>query len=50
MKKILVYLSILTMVMGITAFECSSAELTGAKLYLQQKQTDKAKETLLTEY
>jgi tetratricopeptide (TPR) repeat protein len=47
MKRIIIYLSILTMVLGITAFDCSSAELTGAKLYIQQKQFEKAKETLL---
>ena len=37
------------MFLGFTAFECASAELTGAKMYLQQKQYDKAKETLLKE-
>ncbi len=49
MKKVLISLSILSMVLGFTAFECASAELTGAKMYLNQKQYDKAKETLLKE-
>ncbi|TSA26588.1 MAG: hypothetical protein D4R68_07085 [Ignavibacteriales bacterium] len=49
MKKAFIYLSILTMVLGITAFECGSAELEGAKLYIKQKQYDKAKEILLKE-
>ncbi|MHB9041779.1 MAG: tetratricopeptide repeat protein [Melioribacteraceae bacterium] len=49
MKKVLIGLSLLSMVLGFTAFECASAELTGAKLYLQQKQYAKAKETLLKE-
>lgn len=49
MKKVLIYLSIMGMVFGITAFQCASAELTGAKLYINQKQYEKAKETLLKE-
>ena len=49
MKKAFIYLSILTMVLGITAFECGSAEIEGAKLYIRQKQYDKAKEALLKE-
>ncbi|NMB81100.1 MAG: tetratricopeptide repeat protein [Ignavibacteria bacterium] len=49
MKKGLIYLGILSMVLGITAFQCASAELTGAKLYINQKQYDKAKEALLKE-
>jgi len=49
MKKGLIYLSILSMVLGFTAFQCASAELTGAKLYINQKQYDKAKESLLRE-
>lgn len=49
MKKTFIYLSILTMVLGITAFQCASAELTGAKLYINQKQYAKAKESLLKE-
>lgn len=47
MKKALIYLSLLGMVLGFMAFDCSSAELTGAKLYLGQKQYAKAKEALL---
>jgi tetratricopeptide (TPR) repeat protein len=46
MKKVLIGLSLLSMVLGFTAFDCSSAELTGAKLYINQKQYDKAKEAL----
>lgn len=37
------------MMLGIAAFQCSSPELTGAKLYINQKQYDKAKEALLKE-
>jgi tetratricopeptide (TPR) repeat protein len=37
------------MVFGFMAFDCSSAELTGAKLYIQQKQFDKAKDALQKE-
>jgi tetratricopeptide (TPR) repeat protein len=47
MKKVVVVLSLLTMVFGFSAFECSSAELTGAKMYIAQKHYDKAKESLL---
>lgn len=47
MKKVFIYLSLLGMVLGFMAFDCSSAELTGAKLYLNQKQYEKAKEALL---
>jgi tetratricopeptide (TPR) repeat protein len=49
MKRVFVYLSVLSMVLGLMAFECSSAELTGAKLYIQQKQYEKAKEALQKE-
>jgi tetratricopeptide (TPR) repeat protein len=49
MKRALIGLSLLSMVLGFTAFECASAELTGAKMYLSQKQYAKAKETLLKE-
>ena len=49
MKKVFIYLSLLSMVFGFMAFDCSSAELTGAKLYIQQKQYDKAKEALQKE-
>lgn len=47
MKKAALYLSLVAMVMGFMAFECSSPELTGAKLYINQKQYDKAKEALM---
>ena len=49
MKKAFIYLSILTMVLGITAFECGSAEIESAKLYYKQGQFDKAKEVLMKE-
>lgn len=49
MKRAFIYFSILGMVLGFMAFQCSSAELTGAKLYIQQKQYEKAKEALLKE-
>lgn len=49
MKRALISLSILGMVIGLTAFQCSSAELTGAKLYINQKQYEKAKESLKKE-
>jgi len=49
MKKGIIYLSLMVMVLGIAAFQCSSPELTGAKLYINQKQYDKAKEALLAE-
>jgi tetratricopeptide (TPR) repeat protein len=49
MKKVLIGLSLLSMILGFTAFDCSSAELTGAKLYINQKQYDKAKEALKKE-
>lgn len=49
MKKALIFLSILGMALGITAFQCASAELTGAKLYINQKQYEKAKESLQKE-
>ncbi|MBM4172145.1 MAG: tetratricopeptide repeat protein [Ignavibacteria bacterium] len=47
MKRALILFGILGMVLGITAFQCASAELTGAKLYINQKQYEKAKESLL---
>lgn len=49
MKKAFIYLSVLGMVLGVMAFQCSSAELTGAKLYIQQKQYAKAQEALKKE-
>jgi len=41
MKRTFIYLSVLGMVLSFMAFQCSSAELTGAKLYIQQKQYEK---------
>jgi len=49
MKKLFSLLMILSMVVGFSAFQCSSTELTSAKLYLQQKNYDKAVEALQTE-
>lgn len=49
MKRSFIYLSILGVALALMAFECSSAELTGAKLYLNQKQYAKAEEALLKE-
>lgn len=46
MKKIFSVLMILSMAIGFSAFQCSSTELTSAKLYLQQKNYDKAIESL----
>jgi tetratricopeptide (TPR) repeat protein len=46
MKKALSILVILSMVLGLSAFQCASTELTSAKLYIQQKNLDKAKEAL----
>lgn len=49
MKRSFIYLSILGVALAFMAFDCSSAELTGAKLYLNQKQYAKAEEALLKE-
>ncbi len=49
MKRILNSLIILAMLFGLVAFQCSSTELTSAKLYIQQKNLKKAKEALLKE-
>ncbi len=49
MKKALSILIIIGMAFGFTAFQCSSTELTSAKLYIQQKNFDKAKESLEAE-
>jgi len=46
MKKALSILVVLSMVLGLSAFQCSSTELTSAKLYVQQKNYDKAKDAL----
>ena len=46
MKKALGILVVISMVLGLSAFSCSSTELTSAKLYIQQKNFDKAKDAL----
>ena len=46
MKKALSFLIIIGMVFSFKAFQCSSTELTSAKLYVQQKNYDKARESL----
>ncbi len=46
MKKALSILVLISMVVGLSAFACSSTELTSAKLYVQQKNYDKAIEAL----
>ncbi len=49
MKRVLIAMTLLAMVFGIAAFQCSSTELTSAKLYIQQENYDKAKEVLVKE-
>lgn len=49
MKKALSILVVISMVLGLSAFQCSSTELTSAKLYIQQKNFDKAIEALENE-
>lgn len=49
MKRVLSSLVLLAMLFGLVAFQCSSTELTSAKLYIQQKNLKKAKEALLKE-
>ncbi|MCF8260872.1 MAG: tetratricopeptide repeat protein [Melioribacteraceae bacterium] len=46
MKRLLAFAIIVSMALGITAFQCGSTEMTSAKLYIQQKKFDKAKESL----
>lgn len=46
MKKALSILVLISMVLGLSAFACASTELTSAKLYVQQKNYDKALEAL----
>ncbi len=46
MKRVLSSLIVLSMIFGLAAFQCSSTELTSAKLYIQQKNLPKAKEAL----
>ncbi len=49
MKRFAIISVLLSMVFGLVAFQCSSTELTSAKLYIQQKNLPKAKEELLKE-
>ncbi|OGU61296.1 MAG: hypothetical protein A2V66_05025 [Ignavibacteria bacterium RBG_13_36_8] len=49
MKKVFLLVSMVTMLFGILAFQCSSTELTSAKLYINQSLYDKAEESLLKE-
>ncbi|MBU0559450.1 MAG: tetratricopeptide repeat protein [Bacteroidetes bacterium] len=46
MKKVLRNFIILGMMFGFLAFQCQSTEITSAKLYIQQKNLDRAKESL----
>jgi tetratricopeptide (TPR) repeat protein len=46
MKKIISIVLLASMIFGISAFQCSSTELTSAKLYIQQKNYPKAVESL----
>jgi uncharacterized membrane protein len=45
-KKNLIITAIIFIALTITGFDCSSTELTSAKLYIQQKNYDKALEVL----
>ena len=49
MRKFFILLALFAMVFGFSAFQCSSTEITSAKLYLQQENYDKAKEVLQKE-
>ncbi|MCF8242735.1 MAG: tetratricopeptide repeat protein [Melioribacteraceae bacterium] len=49
MRRLVILLSLTAMVFGIVAFQCSSTEITSAKLYIQQKNLPKAEEVLLKE-
>ncbi len=49
MKRIVSILLVLSMVFGLVAFQCSSTEITSAKLYIQQKNYPKAIEALQKE-
>jgi tetratricopeptide (TPR) repeat protein len=48
-RKNLIVIAIIFIALTITAFDCSSTELTSAKLYIQQKNYDKALEVLKEE-
>ncbi len=49
MKRLVAFSIILSIALGITAFQCSSTELTSARLYIQQKNFERAKEVLQKE-
>ena len=49
MKRILIIASLLAMIFGMTAFQCSSTNITSARLYMQQDNYEKAKEALMKE-
>jgi tetratricopeptide (TPR) repeat protein len=49
MKQVLSIILLLSIALSFTAFQCSSTELTSAKLYIQQKNYDKAVESLKQE-
>lgn len=49
MKRVLSIILLLSLALGFSAFQCSSTELTSAKLYIQQKNYDKAIESLQKE-
>lgn len=46
MKRVLSIIMLFSIVLGFSAFQCSSTELTSAKLYIQQNNYDKALESL----
>ncbi|MBK7105884.1 MAG: tetratricopeptide repeat protein [Ignavibacteriae bacterium] len=46
MKRTVSIILLFSMVLGFSAFQCSSTELTSAKLYIQQNNYDKAMESL----
>ena len=46
MKKLLTLTSLIAMVLGLVAFQCSSTELTSAKMYINNNNYAKAKESL----
>lgn len=49
MRKLISYAMLIAMTFGFLAFQCQSTEMTSAKLYIQQKNYPKAKESLLKE-
>lgn len=49
MKQVLSIILLLSIALSFTAFQCSSTELTSAKLYIQQKNYEKAIESLKKE-